>query len=262
MEPRALSLLSIGILIALPTAAPAPQTTRYLIETTIEQVQDLTAFGQGEQTITVTQSAEITVTLTDSANGKAMHVVVDSVAASGAMAPPASALAGLKGAWVHGHLDREWRASSFTASDDTSEVLAQLKATLQTFHPRLKPGFKSGETWTDTTTIESASAAAKNRTTMVTQYTAGSEEPVAGEQATKVTATFTSSSAGTLNNPMAGELQVEASEQGEGVYFVGADGRFLGGTGTATGKASVTAASLPGPIPVKTSRTSKVTVRR
>jgi len=137
---------------------PAPSTTKYLIETTIEQTVDLTAVGQGEQKNTVTQVAVFTVVLTDSAGGKVMHVVVDSMAVNGPMAPPASVLQGLKGAWVHGYLDPQGHPRNLVASNDSSEVLGQLTTSLHTFYPRLKPGFKQGDNWLDTTEVASKSS--------------------------------------------------------------------------------------------------------
>lgn len=255
-----IALIGPLAVLALPAEPPlpAPLTTKYRIETRVEQVQDLSAFGQGEQSIVQDQAALITISLTDSAGGRAMHVVVDSVASSGPMAPPAAALEGLKGAWLHGFLDGQGRARILATSNDTSDVLAQLRATLHSFHPRVKPGFSKGDSWTDTTVVESKSSSQATTTTMVTSYTAAGEESVSGATARRLETRFTGLVKGKIQNPMAGELDLEARETGTGVYYLGPDGRFLGGSATGSGNATVTSPMLPGPIPIKTSRVSKV----
>jgi hypothetical protein len=239
---------------------PAPVTTRYRLETTIDQTLDLSAMGQGEQKQSIAQMALITVTLNDSAGGKVMHVVVDSVDLQSPMPTSAAALQALKGAWMHGFIDGQGRTRMVAASLDTSDVLGQLKAALQTFHPRLKPGFKTGDSWSDTSLVETKTQSQQNKTTVVTTYTAAGEESVAGESARRIEASFSSSSSGKIQNPMAGEMDLESTESGTGVYYIRADGRFLGGSSSGTGTAKVSAAMLPEPIPIKTIRKSAVAV--
>lgn len=243
-----------------PGPAPAPVTTKYRVETRVDQVQDLSAFGQGEQTIIQEQAALIRVTLSDTVGGKVMHVVVDSLWSAGPMAPPAAALQALKGAWIHGYLDAQGRARVVAASNDTSDALSQLRSAMHTFHPRLLGRFSAGDTWADTAVVESRSSSQTSRTSTITVYTARGEENVGGVNARRLESTFTASTTGKIQNPMAGELDLEAKESGRGVSFVSRDGRFLGGSASATGNATVSSPMLPAPIPIKTTRTSTVTV--
>jgi hypothetical protein len=252
------SVTTVGLIAALP--ASAPTVTKYRIETRVEQTVDLTALGQGEQKSVITQMAVITVTLTDSARGKVMHVVVDSLAVDSPVGAPAAELAAAKGAWFHGFLDGTGRTAAVVSSNDSSDVLGQLRATLRTFHPRLKPGFKQGDTWSDTTDVESKTSSQATKGRVVTNYTADGEEVVGGVKAWRLATAFSSAATGTMQNPMAGAMDLESSETGTGVYYVAADGRFLGGTTTGTGNAKVSSAMLPEAIPVKSNRVSTVTV--
>jgi hypothetical protein len=252
------SLAWLALSAGKPTSGPV--TTRYRIETVLDQTVDLSGVGQGEQKQSLTQLALISVTLTDSGGGKVMHVVVDSVALESPVPTPPGALQALKGAWLHGYIDPQGHTSMGPVSLDTSDVLGQLKAALLTFHPRLKPGFKAGDSWSDTAQVETKTQSAQNKTTVVTTYTAGPEETVAGANARRLETTFSATSSGKIQNPMAGEMDLESTETGTGVYFVGSDGRFLGGTSTGTGNAKVSSPTLPEVIPVKTSRKSSITV--
>jgi len=189
-----------------------------------------------------------------------MRGVMDSVAVNGPGAPTASLLQGLKGAWVHGYLDSEGHPRNLVASNDTSDVLSQLTTSLHTFYPRLKPGFKQGDAWLDTTEVASKSSTQQTKTRVITSYTAGAEESVGAQKARRIETTHSSSVTGKIQNPMAGEMELESSESGNATYFVTADGRFMGGSLTANGTAKVSSAMLPEPIPIKLSRKSTVTV--
>ena len=65
--------------LALPTVRPAPVTVKYRVDQSLTQEVDATSAGQGKQTLQFTTSTFVTVTLTDSAGGRTMKVVIDSV---------------------------------------------------------------------------------------------------------------------------------------------------------------------------------------
>lgn len=259
MAGRAMIMASLGVVMA-AGGRVAPSKITYRLETHVEQVMTLP--GQGEQRNDLAQFAVFTVALDDSAGGKAMHVVIDSVAVESGMAPPAAELAKLKGAWLHGFVDARNRTSILAASDDSSEVLSQIRATLATFLPRVKLGLKAGDTWADTANVESRSPAQATKSRVITSYTAGGEETVAGVSARHIDASFTATTTGTLQNPQTGAVGLEATETGTSVWYVSSDGRFLGGQTTSHGQATLRLDQLPDPIPVKTTRTSTTTVLR
>jgi hypothetical protein len=186
------AVLTPALLLVGAVSTPAPVTTTYRLETRIEQIVDMTALGQGEQRSTLVQTAVIRVTLNDSAGGKTMHAVVDSITVSGLGAPSTASLDSLRGAWVHAFLDAEGRMSHASTSNESSDALAQLKTTLHTLHPRVKPAFKAGDTWSDTTSVDSKSASQAMKSQIVTVYTAGGEETVGGIKARRLDVAFRS----------------------------------------------------------------------
>src|SRR5215470_16083782 len=110
MLGRAMTLVGTLWLVGAP-GSPAPSTTKYKLETKVETIIDLTSMGQGTQTQNVSQVALITVALTDSAGGKTMHVVIDSLASDVQIPGAAEAMGKAKGGWVHGWLDPRGRAT-------------------------------------------------------------------------------------------------------------------------------------------------------
>ena len=59
---------------------------------------------------------------------------------------------------------------------------------------------------------------------------------------------------------MAGSMQMESTDSGSGKHYLGADGKYLGGTSHSEGKATVKSAMMPDPIPLKIARTSTISV--
>jgi hypothetical protein len=83
---------------------------------------------------------------------------------------------------------------------------------------------------------------------------------VAGIRATKISSRYTSTVTGTMENPMSGTMQVEGTGTGTGSYYIGPDGRYLGGTSTTNVDQKLKMAMAPAPIPVKTVQTLTVTL--
>ncbi len=259
MRGRALMTAGTLWLVGAP-GGPAPSTTKYKLETKLETIVDLTAMGQGTQTQNVSQLALITVALADSAGGKTMHVVIDSLASDIPLPGAAEAMAKAKGGWIHGFLDTKGHATISKTSADTNDFVAELKATMTSFFPRLKPNAKAGDSWIDTTAADTKTSSRAVKSTTVTTYTAGGADTMNGEKASRIDAAFTSTAAGTVENPMAGSMNLESTETGTGKYYFAADGRFLGGTAQALGKATVKSPMVPDPIPLKLTRTSSITL--
>jgi len=249
-----------GLLLTTAALAPPAVTTRYRLETKIETVVDLSALGQGTETTNATQLAIFTVTQTDSGGGKVLHVVVDSVGSDAPLPNLAELLAKAKGAWLHGFIDGAGRTRIVATSADSNDFIAEFKARLVTFYPRIGPRAKAGTVTVDTTAIELSSSLRSVKQQIITKYTAGPEETRDGEKATRIDASFTITGAGTMENPAAGTMEVETNDGGTGTYFITSDGRYVGGNAVAEGKTLVRSAMLPEPIPVKTKMTSSVTV--
>ncbi|MBM4186096.1 MAG: hypothetical protein FJ206_02180 [Gemmatimonadetes bacterium] len=247
----------VGILGLEPAA---PRTIRYKIETKNEQVVDLTGAGGPKQEVTMNQIALVSVTLTDSAGGRVMHVVIDSVTSDVPAPDMASALAGAKGAWIHGFLDSWGRATMTAASTDANEIVGEFRSMFARFFPVMRPGAKAGDTWTDTATVDTKTPNRAMKTTRVTNFTLGGASTWSGETAVRLDAAGTASAAGTLENPMAGTMELETTSSGTEAFYLGSDGTYLGGESKTTMNGKIRAAVVPDAIPLTSVSTTKVTV--
>ena len=68
--------------------------------------------------------------------------------------------------------------------------------------------------------------------------------------------------AGTMENPMAGTMDVELKNAATSSYFVGSDGRFLGAESQSDGKSLVRTPMAPDPIPVTIKQTITISVAK
>ena len=259
-RPAVFASLAVGLL-ALPRADSAPYTTKYHFDLKSEQVVDLSGFGQPNQVTTLDLKAWVAITLTDSAGGKVVHVIVDSLRAASS-APQITAATGdsAKGAMVHGFVDPTGRVKHLSSRPSGNTLLIAIQGIVNGIFPRMKSGAKAGETWMDTTDIVSSEGGNNTTVKLTLNYTAGGTETVAGLPAIKVTATSASVVTGTMENPMAGTMGVEGTGAGGGTFWVGADGRFLGGDLASTLNEKLTITGAPSPVPVKVTQQLKVTV--
>src|SRR5262245_42724265 len=249
-----------ALVMALGVRGPAPVTTRYKIETKIETTIDLSGMGQGQQQQNVNQSAYITVGVNDSAASKVVHVVIDSLATDAPLPGAAEAMAKAKGAWLHGVIDPRGKMTIVKTSADSNDFVAELKSTMGTFFPRMKAGAKQGDAWVDTTNLETKTSSRALKATVVTTYTHGGDDTMGGEKALRIETAFATTSAGTVENPMAGPMEMESSDKGTGKFYLTPDGRYLGGSSRSEAKATIKSAMVPDPIPVKVLRTSTISV--
>lgn len=257
----ALPLLALGTGESDPDSSPsAPKTLRYRVESKAQQVIDLSALGQGKQENTSSQTAVFSVTLSDSAGGKVMHVVIDSMAVTSPQPGVAEAAAKAKGAWLHGFVDSWGRGRVSATSADTSDLVSQLKTTMTRFFPVVKPGGKAGDTWVDTANVDVKTASQALKSTRISTYTLGGSAQWGGGAATKLDATSVSSGAGTIENPMAGTMELEVTGTGTEAFYLAADGTYLGGESTQNSDSKVRSAMLPEPIPVKGTTTTTITL--
>ncbi|MFN0177557.1 MAG: hypothetical protein ACKVZ0_02075 [Gemmatimonadales bacterium] len=250
----------VAVLLAAATESPAPKTTRYRIESKTEQIVDATGVGGPKQEVTVNQVAILSITLSDTAGGKTMHVVIDSVGTDSPQPEAAAMAAKAKGAWIHGFVDGWGRGKIAASSADSNEIVDQLKPTLARFFPVVKPGAKPGDSWVDTMNFDSKSATRAMKSLRISTYTHAGPSTWGGSPAVKVDATTSSSGAGTMENPMAGTMEVESTSNGTESFYLSADGTYLGGEAKQGGDSKIRAAMFPDAIPVKISSAVTVTV--
>src|SRR6476469_4561055 len=98
--------------IVLPLLGKAPTTTKYRIDQSLTQEIDATAAGGAKQKIAFTTSRFVTLTLADSAGGKVMRVVVDSLRGDSAVPIPRAVLDSARGAEFHGYIEKSGKPSA------------------------------------------------------------------------------------------------------------------------------------------------------
>jgi hypothetical protein len=247
----ALAGLAGGIVLA------PPQTTHYKIETRSEQIVDLSAVGQGEQHNNIALVNFLTVTLSDTAGGRTVHAVLDSMLKADTNPLPAqSTLDSAKGRTWHGLMDADGRLSGVKRMDSTEGGGGDL---LTNFFPRVKRGAKVGDNWTDTSETATNEAGQSITTRTVTNYKVAGAENHNGTHALRIETAFSLSQTGEINNA-GGSLGVDGTGTGTATYFVSDDGRYLGGNSTVNSDLQITTAQLPEPIPIKATNTATITI--
>jgi hypothetical protein len=134
----------------LPAWVLAPSTTRYRIDQSLSQEIDATAAGGAKQRIAFSTSSFVTVTLADSAGGKAMRVVVDSMRGDSATPIPAAVLDSARGAEFRGFVDKSGKPTGLEPVAGAGAA-TQIQGLLSDFFPWARPSLKIGESWSDTT---------------------------------------------------------------------------------------------------------------
>ena len=252
MTARALALLALAGTTTL--GAPAG-TMRYRIDQTIDQAVDASVIGGGQQQQRFTVSIFLSVRLTDTAGGRVVDAVVDSMRADSAPVPQA-ALDSARGTPLHGLLDTAGHVTDVRALRDTP-LAPQLTDVVSRLYPGLRAGLRVGDGLTDTARTSSAVGGGTLTVRRITTYKATGTEARREGRATKVETAFTSSVSGTQQTP-AGPAQIEGSGSGSGAHYVAPDGRYLGGGYSMTTKLTLAGAFAPQPLPVTLTETFAV----
>jgi hypothetical protein len=262
MSVRSTMLASLALMpFALPATPPAASTTRYRFDLKVETTVDLSVVGAPTQVTNLGLNAWVVMTLSDSAGGKVVHVIVDSLKVDTTIPQitPAT-IDSAKGGMVHGWVDPTGHIKNVTGTPSGNPLLASVQGVVNALFPRVKAGTKAGDHWVDTTEVSNSGEGNNTKVKLVLNYAAEGNETVAGLPATKVTASSTSTVSGTMENAMAGTMEVEGNGTGTGTFSIGTDGRFLGGTLASTIDQRLKVAMAPAPIPVKTIQSLTVTL--
>jgi hypothetical protein len=241
----ALALISV---VALPATELAPSITRYRIDQSLAQELDATAAGGARQKVAFTTSSFVTVTLADSAGGKTIRVVVDSVRGDSASPIPPAVLDSAKGAEFRGFVDRSGKP---TGLEPTGKVAAatQIQGLLSDFFPWTRAGLKVGDSWVDTTAKTNGTGQDSVTVRRISAYKAAASETRASRKAVRITQEFRSSVGGTQPTPN-GPAKIEGTGNGSGFYYVAADGRYLGGSWQQQSSLRISGSFTKEPLPI------------
>jgi hypothetical protein len=247
--------------IVLPFTPPAASTTRYRFDLKSETTVDLSVLGAPTQITNLGLNAWVTMTLTDSAGGKVVQVIVDSLKVDTTIPQITPATAdSAKGGRVHGFVDPSGHIKNVTATPGGNPLVSSVQGVVNALFPRVKAGTKTGDHWVDTTEVTNTTEGNNTKVKLILNYSAEGNETVAATPAIKVSASSTSTLTGTMENAMAGTMEVEGNGTGTGTFYIGTDARFLGGVLSSTMDQRLKVAMAPTPIPVKTVQSLTVTV--
>jgi hypothetical protein len=234
--------------LAVPALVLAPSTTKYRIDQSLSQEIDATAAGGARQKISFSTTSFVTVILADSAGGKVMRVVVDSVRGDSATPIPPAVLDSARGAEFRGFVQRSGKPTGLEPVRGASAA-AQIQGLLSDFFPWTRAGLKVGDSWSDTTAKTNATGVDSVTVRRVSAYKAAGNETKNARKAVRVNEAFTSSVAGTQPTPN-GPARIEGTGTGTGAYYVGTDGRYLGGSWQQQSSLKISGSFAPQPLPI------------
>jgi hypothetical protein len=234
--------------LGLPAAVVAPSVTKYRIDQSLTQELDASAAGGSRQKLAFKTSSFVTVTLSDSAGGKIIRVLVDSVRGDSDSPIPPAVLDSAKGAEFRGFVERSGKPTGF---EPTRKVAAatQIQGLLSDFFPWTRPGLKVGDSWVDTTAKTNGTGPDSVTVRRISAYKAASSETRASRKAVRVNQEFTSSVGGTQPTPN-GPAKIEGTGKGTGIYFVASDGRYLGGSWQQQSSLQISGSFAKEPLPI------------
>lgn len=255
MRTRVLALAAVLGTTAGVTALPAPpSTTRYRVENKLEQVVDLSAMGQEDQRTNIAVTSFLAITLSDTAGGRTIHLVIDSMVSDSTFPNP-ELLAGAKGTSAHGMLQPSGEVTGLEVVEGDSSSLARAKNMLDGFFPRVRPGAKPGDTWTDTTNVTTPIPSGSLTKVAYTNYSVVGTEMMAGMKALKIQTASSFSQSGSQ-----GPASIDGTGTGTATYYVGPNGQLLGSEMSESSTLLVTGAGTPEPIPITIKNTRMVSV--
>lgn len=251
------SRLFAATALLLPLLGGTPTTTKYRIDQSLSQEIDATAAGGAKQKIAFTTSSFVTVNLADSAGGKVIRVVVDSLRGDSAVPIPAAVLDSARGAEFHGFVEKSGKPSGLEPVR-ANPAAVQIQGLLSDFFPWIKAGLKVGDSWSDTTAKTNATGTDSVTVRRVSAYKAAASETWNSRRAVRISEDFTSSVAGTQPTPN-GPARIEGSGSGKGSYYVSPDGRYLGGDWQQQSSLAISGAFAKQPLPITIVQKTKVT---
>lgn len=258
MASHVLGLATLGtVSLVLTATGGAPATARYRIDQTLTQEIDGTATGKGKQSISFSTSGFVTLTLTDSTNGRVVKLVVDSMKGDSTAPIPAAVFDSARGAEYHAFLTNAGKLSDLEAVTTTSAAV-QVQGFLTDFFPWVKSGVKVGEKWADSSSRATVSGEDTVVVKRVTTYHAQAQEKRDNAKAIRITSDYASTVAGRQPTP-SGPASLTGTGKGAGTYFVTPDGRYLGGNWELHSALSISGSFSEKPVPVTVTQTTKVT---
>jgi hypothetical protein len=238
---------------AQPGTGSAVTTLKYKVGIVAHSTLDLSAMGAGEQKNTAGFTGFFTMTLKDTTGGKALTMVLDSMAVDSATQGRdmlQTAADSSKGSTWHGLLTQQGKIDNLVLVQGGPGA-QQFEAVLAGFFPRgAAHTKKKGEVWTDTLSYTSTTDGGSTSLKVMTTFTAAGEGMYNNTKALSITTTSLTSSVASQES-QGGDMQMEGTGTGVGSYYVTKDGVYLGGVNTLDSDIVITMSQAPAPIPLK-----------
>jgi hypothetical protein len=222
-------------------------------------VADLSSVGQPEQVTHVITSSFVTLTGNDSAGGRSVKLVIDSIRLDSVSGQPMSQAAfdSARGVWVAGWVGPDGVLSGIVTDGPRGAAATTI---LRALLPKVSNRARVGERWTDTTSVEGSGDGmlAGATTRRITNWAISGEETVGGVRARKVESAFSQTISGAIESPN-GPMQIDGTGTGTALTLLAADGRHFGGNVSVSLTLSISLAQLPEPIPVTVTTSSIIT---
>lgn len=262
-RPLLTALLVVTGLAAFAAPITPPTTLRFKVTETNHQVVDLSAFSQPEQVTHIVTSTFVSVTVTDSAEGRSYRLVIDSAKADTVNSPQPidpAVFDSMRGISATGWMGADGRMQNIVG---VGERGGQAVNILRSLFPRMAPRARVGDQWTDTTEITGQGQGLMGGavTRRITNWAVSGEQTVNGVKARKVDAAFSQSISGEMQSGQ-GTMAIDGTGTGTSTYFMAADGRQMGANTSMSIQISITIPQAPEPIPVNGTIISVVTPLR
>jgi hypothetical protein len=257
MPARLPACTLIATLLGTAPATHAPVTTRFRVDQTLTQEVDASAAGKGKQSISFSTSSFLTVTLSDTAGGRSVRIVVDSMRGDSTSPIPSAVFDSAKGAEFHAFLSSAGRLSDLE-SINVSPAAARVQGFLTDFFPWVKAGVKAGERWADTSSRATTDGTDSVVVKRVTSYRVVGPEKRSTGRALRIASEYASTVAGTQPTPN-GPARIEGRGKGTGTYLVSPDGLYLGGDWQLQSALTLTGSFANDPVPITITQTTRVT---
>lgn len=228
---------------------------KYRVESDVKIVQNM---GGQSMEFGTTSRQLLSVSLAGGAPSFDLTMVLDSLAVTVTGPMPAPDPSGAIGMRLTGKVGADGVISAEKAVDKAgSEVKDQSALALRNFFPRLRPGAKIGETWTDSSTTKVNQGGIDLVTNTTSTYTYAGDTTVAAGRAARITLTAVGKLSG-KGNAQGQDISLEGDVKNTATLLV-LGGTFLGGTSTVSTSQNITVEAMGMVIPMTQSGTTTIT---
>ncbi len=250
-----------GAATAQSMSGPAAGMGRYRFDSKTQQVVDAAAIGQGRQQAQTDRSAFLRITVADSAGGKVITAVIDSIVNHGDNLPPGTDATAdsARGKVFTGRIAADGTVSPMTHPAGAGALGTAVGGQLDEFFPRVKVSAATGDNWTISSERPQVIANGQLTVKRTTAYQAMGAVTREGVSAQRFDMTFTTSIVGTQQVGPS-NAKVDGTSTGTGSAFVTTGGVYVGGMRTEKAERRLLLTGAPAPVLVTVETATTITL--